>query len=160
MAKKKYYQGFKGANIGFNVTDNSGAILEATDEQIEKALIECGIKVQEYATKNTTTDTGRLKASITFSTSVETRQSSEKVKNKHKDGRPNKDNQAKKKDGTPKGEAEKHTLYVGTNVEYAPYVEMGTSKTDPKPFLEPAFVNQIDLFQQIFDDNFKKLDGN
>lgn len=28
--------------------------------------------------------------------------------------------------------------YIGTNVEYAPYVELGTSRQAPKPYLRPA----------------------
>lgn len=28
--------------------------------------------------------------------------------------------------------------YIGTNVEYAPYVELGTHRTKAKPFLKPA----------------------
>lgn len=31
-----------------------------------------------------------------------------------------------------------HTEVVGTNVEYAPYVELGTSRMGAKPFLRPA----------------------
>lgn len=30
-------------------------------------------------------------------------------------------------------------VFVGTNVEYAAYVELGTSNTDPQPYLKPAF---------------------
>ena len=29
-------------------------------------------------------------------------------------------------------------VYIGTNVEYAPYVELGTSRSKPKPYLKPA----------------------
>lgn len=143
MAKKGKKKSFKGAKFNFNITDNSDAVLEATDEQIEKALIECGIKIQEYASKNAPVDTGRLRASLTYATSKGQGSG----------------------DSTPRGEAEEHTLYAGTNVEYAPYVEMGHTTPTGKhvsaqPYLEPAFVNQFDLFQQIFEDNFKKLDGN
>lgn len=36
-------------------------------------------------------------------------------------------------------------VYVGTNVYYAPYVEMGTSKhPKPQPFIEPAVVAHKD----------------
>lgn len=28
--------------------------------------------------------------------------------------------------------------YIGTNVEYAPYVELGTVNMSPRPFLKPA----------------------
>jgi len=30
--------------------------------------------------------------------------------------------------------------YIGTNTEYAPYVEFGTRKMAAQPFLEPAFI--------------------
>lgn len=32
---------------------------------------------------------------------------------------------------------------VGTNVEYAPYIEHGTSKQSPQPYLRPAFEENI-----------------
>lgn len=31
-----------------------------------------------------------------------------------------------------------NAVYIGTNVEYAPYVELGTSRRKEKPFLRPA----------------------
>lgn len=44
----------------------------------------------------------------------------------------------------------KDTTYVGTNVEYAPYVEMGTSKyPKPRPYLENAVRNHKDDYEQI-----------
>jgi HK97 gp10 family phage protein len=33
---------------------------------------------------------------------------------------------------------EKDAVYIGTNVEYAPYVELGTVKMPPRPYLKPA----------------------
>ena len=33
---------------------------------------------------------------------------------------------------------DENTEVIGTNVEYAPYVELGTSKMAAKPFLRPA----------------------
>lgn len=33
---------------------------------------------------------------------------------------------------------------VGTNVEYAPYVEYGAGKRTPKPFLHPAYEKHIE----------------
>lgn len=36
---------------------------------------------------------------------------------------------------------------VGTNVEYAPYIEYGTIKMAAKPFLNPAYDRHIDDFE-------------
>lgn len=41
------------------------------------------------------------------------------------------------------------TEVIGTNVEYAPYVEMGTSKSRAQPFLEPAVVEHVDEYKEI-----------
>lgn len=41
------------------------------------------------------------------------------------------------------------TAYIGTNVEYAPYIELGTSRTKAQPFLKPAILDNIDEYKQI-----------
>ena len=49
--------------------------------------------------------------------------------------------------------ADDQYAYVGTNVEYAPYVEMGTSKyPHPRPFLKPAVENYMSEYQAIFEE--------
>lgn len=45
--------------------------------------------------------------------------------------------------------AQGDTAYIGTNVEYAIYVEMGTYKMDAKPYLEPGIMNNMDEYEQI-----------
>lgn len=42
------------------------------------------------------------------------------------------------------------SAYIGTNVEYAPYVEMGTSRTRAQPYLKPAVENHKDTYIGIF----------
>lgn len=44
---------------------------------------------------------------------------------------------------TPKEESG-HAVYIGTNVEYAPYVEFGTSKMKARKFIQPALVDHKD----------------
>lgn len=53
-------------------------------------------------------------------------------------------------------ESEK-AVYIGTNVEYAPYVEMGTSKTKAQPFLKPAATNHTDEYRRIIESYFKSV---
>lgn len=43
------------------------------------------------------------------------------------------------------------SAYIGTNVEYAPYVEYGTSKTKAQPFLQPAAEDHVDEYKQILE---------
>lgn len=42
-----------------------------------------------------------------------------------------------------------HTVVIGTNVEYAPYVEMGTVKMRPRPYLRPAIEQHIAEYQGV-----------
>lgn len=44
---------------------------------------------------------------------------------------------------------------IGSDVEYAAYVEYGTSKTKAQPFLEPAVTDHVDEYKRIAE-NFLK----
>ena len=48
------------------------------------------------------------------------------------------------------------SVYIGTNVEYAPYVELGTSRMDPQPFLRPAAADHEGAYRKIFESELKK----
>ena len=45
---------------------------------------------------------------------------------------------------------------VGTNVEYAPYVEYGTSKTKAKPFLKNTIQDNMSQYMAIVEDSMKE----
>ena len=40
---------------------------------------------------------------------------------------------------------------VGSNVEYAPYVELGTRNMKAKPYLRPAIENHIDEYKRVLE---------
>ena len=46
--------------------------------------------------------------------------------------------------------------YIGTNVEYASYVEMGTIRTRAQPFIKPSVANHVDQYDQIIERRLKE----
>lgn len=45
--------------------------------------------------------------------------------------------------------------YIGTNVEYAPYVCLGTIHTKSQPFLKPAVNDHKDEYRKILENSLK-----
>lgn len=45
--------------------------------------------------------------------------------------------------------------YIGTNMEYAPYVEMGTRFKGARPFLKNAIANYTDEYKAIIESGLK-----
>ncbi|WP_303834712.1 HK97 gp10 family phage protein [Ruminococcus flavefaciens] len=77
------------ADIEINITDNSGEVLKALEQQTQAALTAIGITAEGFAKRLTPVDLGTLRNSIT-NTVVD------------------------------------NDVYIGTNIPYAPYVELGT----------------------------------
>ena len=48
------------------------------------------------------------------------------------------------------------TEYIGTNVEYAPYVEFGTSTQKAQPYLKPAVTNHVEEYKKIVKSTLKE----
>ena len=44
---------------------------------------------------------------------------------------------------------DENSVAIGTNVEYAAYVERGTSKTRAQPYLKPGVMNHLDEYKRI-----------
>lgn len=49
------------------------------------------------------------------------------------------------------------TVYIGTNVEYGPYIELGTSRNNGgQPFLVPAVTGQLDEYRRVVEEELKR----
>ena len=46
--------------------------------------------------------------------------------------------------------------YIGTNVEYAPHVELGTRHQDAQPFLRPAAQDHASQYRRVISDALSK----
>ena len=127
------------------------------EEAIEKALIMIGGIVESAAKENLTAsgavDTGLLRNSITYALGGEypaTQQYQTNQGGKTKSGADVEEKTGTYTEPAPADESGTRTVYVGTNVEYAPYIELGTSKMSARPYLRPAFENNRDKIQRAF----------
>lgn len=137
------------ANVSYKLTDNTELVKQATAAAIERGLEVVGIEVEGRAKlicqEKHIVDTGRLRNSITHATKTNPGKSSYT------------DNAGNAYDnGAAKGTPEEKTVYVGTNVEYAPYVEMGTVKMAARPFLRPAATENPEQLKKLFEAELRK----
>lgn len=47
------------------------------------------------------------------------------------------------------------SVTIGTNVEYAPYVEFGTSRQKAQPYLLPGIENNLGAYQEIINQTLR-----
>lgn len=154
---------------------NKKEVLSEVDRKVIKALTMCGLLAEGYAkvslTDQDAVDTGLLRNSVTFGVTGE---------NVH-----TKTYKADK--GDKKGSYESSipkendpAMYVGTNVEYAPYIEFGTGKQSskggrqtpwtykdkkgfhkssghsPRPYLKPSIADHTEEYKQVIHDVLKE----
>ena len=158
-----------GFGISLEITDHSKEALEALAEALEIGLTECGLDLERWAKQacpvgnpdkwkvkpNYPYVGGTLRNSITFALDGELPNEVQyEVENPEADVPGVYDTPAPKE--TEKG---MRAVYLGTNVYYAPYVEMGTSKMDPQPFIEPAFVEHREQLAQTLEDALRGTAG-
>jgi hypothetical protein len=119
------------AKVTFGRTSYKDEVLRALNSQVELALQALDAEAVTYPQKDPPVDTGRLRNSIAWAT------------NKHIGGGP----EASGK----KGEPEDNAVYIGTNVEYAVYVEYGNQKhvVGKNHYLRDAAANHSEHYKEI-----------
>lgn len=127
------------------INDHSQEVLNALDDAIKRGLIVIGMAAEGDAKKLCPTKSGLLKNSITHALSGDSFNHSYSSKDGKKTGSFNEQ----------VGDKDEKAVYIGTNVEYAAYVEMGTSRTDPQPFLKPAVTDNMDKYKKILEAEIK-----
>ena len=130
------------------ITDNSKIFKDAMGRASEMILTAIGEEAAGNAmqelTEQDAVDTGRLRNSITYATKQHTEAKSFSWQEGAKSGAPGGSGTTE-----PKGTPEKDTVYIGTNVEYAKYIEEGTSRSAARPYLKPAASEHGDEYRKI-----------
>ena len=149
------------ARISVRIDSHVDEFTSEVRRKIPIALEKCGLAAEGYAKRLCRVDTGLLRNSITHALDGGPASISEyKASFGSNRGRTGKRLSASSKNagrvgsgsysGTmPSNGDDKRTVYVGTNVEYAPYVEMGTSRTKPKPFIRPSIADHVNEYVNI-----------
>lgn len=132
-------------DISVEITDHSGEVLAELEEKVKSALEACGLEAEKNAKRLVPTDTGRLKNSITYAT-----------RDFHSPG-----NSDIKPGETPadtgeyatKSTPEKDTVYLGSNVLYAPAVELRdiSHTTGKAHFFRDAIADYADKYKKIIE---------
>lgn len=145
------------SNMNFQLTDNTDAVLRALDENVEKALEMIGLQASGYAALNLEDnprriDTGLLRNSITYAIAG---QAPAKQTYSADTG----DGSGRYQGKIAKSEGEK-SVYIGTNVEYASYVEYGAklpsgATMEANHFIKNAVTEHIDEYKDMMERGLK-----
>lgn len=153
------------ANIELH--SNAKEIQRKIETATEKALTMIGGVAESAAkqklTDNGSVDTGLLRNSITYAISGKypaTQSYATNTSGRRKDGKPIEKVEGHYTQTAPEPDNRNElTVFVGTNVEYAPVVELGSSerKRKGKPYLRPAMEENRDKFKRAIELAFKSL---
>ena len=131
---------FKIRTNAFVFNTKMGMKQKQVDEAVKKALLKAGYLVHSKAVSNISghtgiraVDTGRLMGSLSVAWIS---------------GKSSVNSPATASDAVEKP-SERNTVFVGTNVFYGPFVEFGTSKMKPRPYLRPAFDSSKEAIKRI-----------
>lgn len=134
------------------VISNRGEHDRRMEKAIKMALRLVGGQAERMAKETISdmeaVDTGFLRNSITFAIAGEKANIGEYFSDK---GGKVGEYSGTAPDDTGSGE---HSVYVGTNVYYAPYVEYGTYKMTARPFLSESIQKNQEAYKQLFKEAF------
>lgn len=114
------------ASINVNIESHVADIKNALPDQIERALIAIGITAESRAKEEVTSVVYDTPPSPNYvrTGNLRNRITHEVLMNEN-------------------------AVVIGERLEYAPYVELGTSKMKPRPFLRPAIENHVDEYKAL-----------
>ena len=133
--------------------DNTEEVLSALEAAIKRGNEAIGMAAERHAKKRITiaraVDTGRLRNSITYALAGE-----ETHVKSYRANKGGKDRETYTYEGTAEGK-KGSGVYIGTNVEYAVFVENGARGRTAVHFLQDAAAGHTDQYKQLMEDSMK-----
>lgn len=117
--------------IDVKITDNSDEFAKALPEQIEQALIAIGITAETKAKEEVT--------KVVYDTPERGYIRTGNLRNRI----------------THEVLTGENAVVIGERLEYAPLVELGTSKMKSRPFFRPAIMNNVDEYKKLAEQALK-----
>jgi phage gpG-like protein len=142
------------------VVSNITYVRKATEQSMKKAARMVGGTLAGHAVEACPVDTGLLRNSITFALGGEEPQiTTYRSNDTDKNGKKIERKEGSYSEKAPGDDENQITVYVGTNVEYAPYQELGAPNRnlEARPFLRPAMENFTSEIEQIIEQCFTGL---
>jgi len=138
----------------YSLISHKDEVQEATERQIEAGLYAVGIAMQRNVGMKAPVDTGRLAASITFATKKHKGRADRSYYDKKKAAKKN--NLLQSDDYKKLAEPEKHTVVVGTNVEYAAVKEFDNGQFSH--YIRRGVQQHLDEYRRIFTVNLSEIE--
>ena len=129
-------------------------VMQEMNRKMQLSLMAIGEKAEGYAKMACPVDTGRLRNSLTY---VTAKTQSSPNTNKYQGGAADGQTDAHPSDYKPRGTAEDDSVYIGTNVEYAQYIEFLSMehKVGRAHFLRDAATTHSDEYKKTAEAIFK-----
>ena len=134
------------------IENNAPEVIAELNRRLPIITEAVGLEAEGNAIKEITdmkaVDTGRLRNSITFATTE--KQGAANTQPAQKPG-----GKAEPADYEMHATPEAGATYIGTNVEYAPFIEKGRKGMKGRPFLQNAVANYKERYVEIMKDGLK-----
>ena len=151
------------------VTSHLHFVVDKVDKAAEKALTMIGGSAEGHAKEACPVDTGLLRNSITYALG------GQKTSVQNYSAKAGGEGSGHYEGSAPADDEHSKTVYVGTNVQYAPFVELGhrqqpgrfvpaikkrlkNAHVAAKPFIRPAMEKHQEEYAQIILKCFKEID--
>ena len=146
--------------MSVKINDNSKEVSEAIKSALLKGLETCGLVAEGYAKKLAPVGTPESTGIPGYSGSLRRGSITHALSGKQPAISNYQDNAGTRRgsySGTAPEESDsnKSAVYIGTNVEYSIYVELGTIKMDAQPFLKPAVADHANIYRKIIEKELK-----